>query len=66
MSDAAYCRQQAEVFYRLAHHSDDAMERLAYILRAIEWEARAAELDGRNLPPAEIIDGKSGGDPETA
>jgi hypothetical protein len=42
MSNAASYRGQAEAFYELAHASDDAMGRLAYVLRAMECEARAA------------------------
>ena len=62
---AASYRGQAEAFYELAHASDDAMERLAYVLRAMECEARAADLEGEKLPPAYMVDAKCSGDPES-
>jgi len=65
MSNAASYRRQAEALYELAHASDDAMERLAYVLRAMECEARAADVEGETLPPAYMADPTSFGDPES-
>ena len=44
----------------LAHVTTDGLERLGYILKAMEFEARADEAEGL-LPPAHMLDGKPGG-----
>jgi hypothetical protein len=46
MDHAADCRREAAAFYDMARRSDDGMERLAYILKAVECEARAVDAEG--------------------
>ena len=51
MRDAASYRRQAEACYDLSRRCDDALERLGYVLTAMECKARAVDLDnGRQLP----------------
>ena len=46
-----YFRKQAEAFYALARATKDATERPAHILKAMEYQARAADADRGKLPP---------------
>jgi hypothetical protein len=52
MDDTTSYQRQAEAFYDLARRSDDAMERLAYILRAVECEVRAVDAECGELVPS--------------
>ena len=56
MHDAASYRRQAEALYESARSSADAMERRSYVLRAMECEARAVDVERGNVPPAYTVD----------
>ncbi len=47
-----YFRQQAEALYNQARATKDASERLARVLDAMEFEARAVDAERGKLPPA--------------
>ncbi len=44
-------RKEAEALYELARASNDASERLAHVLNAMEYEARALDAERGRLPP---------------
>ena len=45
-----YFRKQAESLYELARATKDATERLAHLLRAMEFEARAVDVERGKQP----------------
>ncbi len=51
MLDAVSHRRQAEGYYELGRSSDDAMEGLSYVLKAMECEARAVDTKRGKQPP---------------
>jgi hypothetical protein len=61
-----YFRKQAEALYVLAGATKDATERLAYILKAMECEARAVDAERGKLPLAYVAVPKAGGGRESA
>ena len=54
VKNAAAYRHEAAALYELARNSVDGMERLAYVLRAMECEERAADAERERLPPPDL------------
>jgi hypothetical protein len=51
-----YFRNQAEALYNLARKTNDASERLAHVLKAMEFEARAVDAERGKGPPGDLHD----------
>jgi hypothetical protein len=60
-----YFRKQAEALYGLARATKDATEGLAHILNAMEYEARANDVERGELPSADGVGPNAGGGRES-
>jgi hypothetical protein len=51
----SYFRKQAEALYNLARATNDASERLAHVLNAMEFEARAVDVERGKRPQVHTL-----------
>lgn len=56
-----YFRKQAKDLYALARKTSDATERLAHLLKAMEYEDWAVDAERGKSPPGYVVDPKAGG-----